>query len=139
DNGRLTYDKGGAVIAAVTYNTMTTPRGRQFQLLLPDGTNVWLDAASSIRYPTAFTGNERNVEITGEAYFEVAKDPYRPFKVKIKDRLMEVEVLGTHFNINAYNNETCINTTLLEGSVKVSGSGQVIIKPGQQAQSAIQT
>lgn len=140
DNGRLTYGKDGAVTAAVTYNTMTTPRGRQFQLLLPDGTSVWLDAASSIRYPTVFAGNERGVEITGEAYFEVAKDPSRPFKVKIKDRPTEIKVLGTHFNINAYNNESSINTTLLEGSVKVSGDGsQTIIKPGQQAQSAMQT
>ena len=135
-DGRLTYQKK-ADAGTVTYNTVTTTRGRQFQLLLPDGTRVWLDAASSMRYPTAFTGSERSVEITGEAYFEVARKPAMPFRVKVQGRPGEIEVLGTRFNVNAYSNEASIRTTLLEGSVKISnGNGQVVIKPGQQAQAA---
>ena len=134
-NGRLAYDTEGVVTGDVKYNTMTTPKGRQFQLMLTDGTRVWLNAASSIRYPTAFTGRERNVEVTGEAYFEVAKTPSLPFRKKVKKKPMEIEVLGTHFNINAYSNEASINTTLLEGSVKVSnGNEHLILKPGQQSQ-----
>ncbi len=118
---------------------MSTPRGGQYSLILPDGSKVWLNAISSIRYPTAFKNSERNVEITGEAYFEVAKDPLHPFKVSVRSALSkentEVEVLGTHFNINAYSDEPLTNTTLLEGSVKVTrAAGSVMIKPGQQAQ-----
>ncbi|MBE7172434.1 MAG: FecR domain-containing protein [Williamsia sp.] len=132
-NGNLTYNGEGSA-ANAGYNTLTIPKGKQFQVLLPDGTRVWLNAASSMRYPTVFTGGERRVEITGEAYFEVAKDPSLPFRVKVQDKPAEIEVLGTHFNINAYSNEAGINTTLLEGSVKVSaGVNQVVIKPGQQA------
>ncbi|MBS1566461.1 MAG: FecR domain-containing protein [Bacteroidetes bacterium] len=135
DNGRLVYGKRGKTgNAPVAYNTMSTPRGRQFQLLLPDGSKVWLNAASSIKYPTAFTGHERKVEISGEAYFEVATDARKPFKVKINDRT-EVEVLGTHFNINSYGDERSINTTLLEGSISVNHDKQKqLLKPGQQAQ-----
>ena len=134
-NGQLTYDADGAA-TAVAYNTMSTPKGRQFQLVLPDGTKVWLNAASSLRYPTVFAGSEREVEVTGEAYFEVAKNKQKPFRVKINEQTT-VEVLGTHFNINSYQNEDNINTTLLEGSVKViNGSEKIIITPGQQAQVA---
>lgn len=135
-NGSLAY-KGEGAVGKVSYNTITIPRGRQFQVLLPDGTRVWLDAASSMRYPTAFTGGERRVEISGEAYFEVAKNPTLPFRVTIQDKPAEIEVLGTRFNVNAYGNEASINTTLIEGSVKITaGGGQVVIKPGQQAQVA---
>jgi ferric-dicitrate binding protein FerR (iron transport regulator) len=118
-NGELVYNAtSGAATGEVLYNTMSTPKGRQFSLLLPDGTRVWLNAASSIRYPTLFTGNERRVEVTGEAYFEVAGDKAKPFKVAIADKAA-IEVLGTSFNINAYNNEPAINTTLIEGRIKV--------------------
>jgi transmembrane sensor len=128
-NGSLTYDKTGQTAGGVMYNTMHTPRGRQFQLILPDGSRVWLNAASSIKYPTVFNGTERRVEIDGEAYFEVVKNEKMPFRVVI-DKTTEVEVLGTHFNINAYDNEPAARTTLLEGKVKVKSA---ILKPGQQA------
>lgn len=131
---KLVYGDNGKVNA---YNTMSTPNARQFQLELPDGTRVWLNAASSIHYPTAFSGTVREVDVTGEAYFEVAHDAGRPFRVKVNNRA-EVEVLGTNFNVNAYDNESTINTTLLEGSVRVLQHWQqgMVIKPGQQAQIA---
>lgn len=136
-NGSLTYRNGKAITAATAYNTMTTPRGREFQLLLADGTRVWLNAASSIRFPTRFTGGERRVEITGEAYFEVAADKAHPFYVTVNNK-MEVAVLGTAFNINAYDNSGAINTTLLEGGVRVTATGNAsagaVLVPGQQAQ-----
>jgi ferric-dicitrate binding protein FerR (iron transport regulator) len=116
----------------VTYNTMTTPRSGQYHLILADGTNVWLNSASSIKYPTSFKGNDREVEITGEAYFEVAHNAAMPFKVTSKGQT--VQVLGTHFNINAYSDESAVKTTLLEGSVKVTQKDEVVmLKPGQQA------
>jgi len=131
NNGQLAYSSSGAT-NEVLYNTMSTPRGGQYKLVLSDGSKVWLNAASSIHYPTSFPGNERKVEITGEAYFEVAHDAKKPFKVSVNN--MEVQVLGTHFNVNAYRDERTINTTLLEGSVKVTkGSSMSILKPGQQA------
>jgi transmembrane sensor len=117
-------------------NTLSTPKGGQFQLGLPDGTRVWLNAASSVTYPTAFTGNERKVSITGEAYFEIARNASKPFIVAVNGKA-EVLVLGTRFNINAYDDEAAVNTTLLEGSVRImaTGGGQkgIILKPGQQA------
>ena len=139
-DGELTYNPAVAHNAPVTYNTISTPRGRQFALQLPDGSKVWLNAASSLRYPVVFTGTERRVEITGEAYFEVAKikrDGARmPFIVSINNTTT-VEVLGTHFNVNAYADEEMIKTTLLEGKVKVNsaiGNRQsAILKPGEQA------
>ena len=135
-NGQLIYKAGNSSKAAIGYNTMATPKGRQFQLVLPDGSKVWLNAASSIRYPTVFTGNERKVEVTGEAYFEVVKIAASPFRVKVNDET-EVEVLGTHFNVNSYKNEESINTTLLEGSVSVkNSSGKLVLQPGQQARVA---
>ena len=135
-NGQLVYKTGTSSKTAIGYNTMTTPKGRQFQLVLPDGSKVWLNAASSIRYPTVFTGNERKVEVTGEAYFEVVKIAASPFRVKVNDET-EVEVLGTHFNVNSYMNEESINTTLLEGSVSVkNSSGRLVLQPGQQARVA---
>lgn len=116
----------------IVFNTLTTPRGGMFTLVLPDGTIVTLDAASSLTYPTAFEGTERRVELTGEAYFEVAHNASKPFRVVSKSQT--VEVLGTHFNINAYNGESAIKTTLLEGSVKVSAGKSVqSIRPGQVA------
>lgn len=132
-DGKISYDVSKETPREVTYNTMTTPRGRQFQLVLPDGTKVWLNAASSLRYPTAFTGKQRLVELDGEAYFEVAQHASIPFKVKTNDGA-EVDVLGTRFNINAYRNEEVIATTLLEGSVRVNAfSRSIILKPRQQS------
>ncbi|QEC44605.1 FecR family protein [Pseudobacter ginsenosidimutans] len=130
ENGKLLYEANGheAVI-----NTMSTPAGRQFRLTLPDGTEVWLNSASSISYPTVFTGTERRVVITGEAYFEVAKNMKMPFRVNVNQRAL-VEVLGTKFNVNGYDNEPRINTTLLEGSVQVVSGRSVLLKPGQMAQ-----
>lgn len=140
-NGRLVYDAANAEAAAslaTAYNTMSTVKGRQFNLVLPDGSKVWLNAASSITYPIVFAGNERKVKITGEAYFEVAKDARKPFLVQVNEET-QVEVLGTHFNINSYENEGSVNTTLMEGSVKVKSNGaNIVLKPGQQAQSVKQ-
>ncbi|WP_343700013.1 FecR domain-containing protein [Chitinophaga sp.] len=131
-NGQLLY-KAGNGTTAVTYNTLTTPRGGQFVITLPDGSRAWLNAASSIRFPTAFTGRERKVEMTGEAYFEIAKDARKPFMVAVND--MTIEVLGTHFNVNAYTDENVLATTLLEGAVRLTkGTESVSIKPGEQAQ-----
>lgn len=116
----------------VQFNTLTTPKGGQYEVVLADGTKVFLNAASSLRFPTAFTGTERNVELTGEGYFEVAKNKAMPFKVKVGD--MTVAVLGTHFNIMAYEGEKWVKTTLLEGSVRLtSGSASTMLKPGEQA------
>lgn len=116
----------------ISYNTVSTLRGGQYQVILPDGTKVWLNAASSLKYPTAFTGNERNVELTGEAYFEVAKNAAMPFRVRSAGET--VQVLGTHFNINAYEDERVIKTTLLEGSIQITyQQAKVLIKPGEQA------
>ncbi len=132
-NGELVYDITGEAGGEIVYNTMSTPKGRQFNLSLPDGTKVWLNAASSIRYPTVFTGKERKVEVNGEAYFEVARNMKMPFRVNVNNKA-EVEVLGTHFNVNGYPNESAINTTLLEGSVRVN---RTTIKPDQQAQGRV--
>jgi transmembrane sensor len=138
-SGELVYVKTAQHSAApLTYNMLVIPRGGQYQLTLPDGSKVWLNAASSIRYPVAFTGNDRRVELTGEAYFEVAKDARKPFHVVTPTQ--DVEVLGTHFNVNAYSNEPAVKTTLLEGSVKVVKretanvkESSIVLKPGQQA------
>ena len=132
-DGKLSYQSVNAEEVKIQYNTITTPRGGQYQLTLSDGSQVWLNAASSITFPAAFTGDKRQVEITGEAYFEVAHNVNMPFYASVNG--MEVKVLGTHFNVNAYEGEEEIKTTLLEGSVKVSqGSKSVTIKPDQQAQ-----
>jgi ferric-dicitrate binding protein FerR (iron transport regulator) len=131
NNGQLIYKAQGNT-TGITYNTMSTPRGRQFSLVLPDGSKVWLNAASSLTYPTAFTGNQRNVTITGEAYFEVAKDKTKPFQVTAGNTT--IEVTGTTFNINAYADEAGVNTTLLEGAVQInSGKNAQSLTPGQQA------
>jgi ferric-dicitrate binding protein FerR (iron transport regulator) len=140
ESGLLAYTINGSPVTEneeAFFNTISTPRGGQYQVTLADGTKVWLNAASSIRFPVVFTGAERKVEITGEAYFEVAKNAAMPFKVKAAGS--EVEVLGTHFNVNAYYDEAAVKTTLLEGLVKVSGpastAGQSprFLQPGQQS------
>ncbi len=132
--GQLAYKASSAgETSSVLYNTLYTPRGGQYQLTLPEGTRVWLNSASSITYPTAFTGAERKVSITGEAYFEVADDVSHPFVVN--KGAMDITVMGTHFNANTYDDEKEIKVSLLEGAVKVSHSGKgEILKPGQQAQ-----
>jgi transmembrane sensor len=140
----LTYQSAmGNGQSAITFNTLTTPRGGEYKLILPDGSKVWLNAASSIRYPTAFTGTTREVELNGEGYFEVATLRLRsgkkmPFHVKTNGQ--DIEVLGTHFNVNAYKDEETIKTTLLEGKVKVVNgqwpmvNGKIaILQPGEQA------
>ena len=132
--GRLTYvvQSGGSdATQPISYNTTETPRGGQWHLILADGTNVWLNAASSIRYPIRFTGSERNVELSGEAYFEVAKKKDMPFIVKTNSTT--IRVLGTHFNVNAYE-KADTKTTLLEGAIQASNSSStILLKPGQQA------
>jgi transmembrane sensor len=159
EDGQLLYEQEeNSEQGPLAYNTLATPRSGQYQLILPDGSKVWLNSESSIHYPIAFAENERRVQITGEAYFEVAKlklgsGERVPFIVEKGD--MQVEVLGTHFNVNAYNDESAIKTTLLEGKVKVvnresafakasadkSANGKrekpneisVVLKPGEQA------
>ncbi len=134
-DGLISYagSKQNDAVNSLVYNTASTPRGGQYQFILSDGTKVWLNSSSSIKYPVEFIGNERRVELTGEAYFEVAHNAAKPFRVISNGQT--VEVLGTHFNINAYNDESVIKTTLLEGSVKVSSqNASDIIKPGEQSQ-----
>jgi transmembrane sensor len=144
-NGQLVYEQK-AKHTEVLYNTLTTSKGETYGMVLSDGSKVWLNSQSSLRYPVAFSGNERRVEITGEAYFEVATDfvqkgnksVKQPFKVVVDN--MEVEVLGTRFNINAYADEEVIKTTLLEGKVKiVSDNMSSVLAPGQEAQLKRQT
>lgn len=132
DSGRLTYTHHTATSTAVVhYNTLRTPAGGQYQLELPDGTRVWLNAASSLKYPTTFTGRDRTVHLTGEAYFEVARNASLPFRVNA-GKNMNVDVLGTSFNIMAYEEEDLIKTTLLEGAVRVTGNGIAKrLNPGQ--------
>ncbi|HQW45168.1 MAG TPA: FecR domain-containing protein, partial [Chitinophagaceae bacterium] len=133
DDGQLAYNTLNEKPTEIVYNTISTPRGGQYQLTLADGTKVWLNAASTLRFPATFSGNERKVELTGEGYFEVAKNAAMPFKVSVNN--MTVEVLGTHFNINSYSDEASIKTTLLEGAVKVTNGDAVqMLSPSNQAQ-----
>ncbi len=133
-NGEILYNASGGKNAEILFNTMSTPAGGIYQLILPDGSKVWLNSTSSIRYPTEFADKVRLVEITGEAYFEIAKNADKPFIVKVNN-LAEVKVTGTHFNVNAYDDEAVIKTTLLEGSVNISqGDNSSALVPGQQAQ-----
>ncbi len=131
NGGRIQYnpeEDGGAPV----FNTIATPNGGQYQVQLPDGTVVWMNAASSLRFPSAFTGNERLVELTGEGYFEVTANAAKPFRVKVSDAV--VEVLGTKFNVNAYAEEPQARTALLEGAVRVTRGAQAIqLRPGQEA------
>lgn len=134
NDGKLQYQAGGEELETV-FNSVSTPKGGKFQLTLSDGTKVWLNSSSSLKFPVVFNGNERKVELHGEGYFEVAENKQKPFKVDVAGR-GEVEVLGTHFNVNAYADEASLNTTLLEGSVKVrvgSSSKPSMLVPGQQA------
>jgi ferric-dicitrate binding protein FerR (iron transport regulator) len=140
-NDQVKILKEGEVVYAaqptsnqMVFNTLLVPRQGHYKLTLPDGTIVWLNAESSIRFPVAFDGNERKVFITGETFFQVAKDKTKPFRV-VTNNNITVEALGTQFNVNAYNNEPFVAATLAEGSVLVTG-GQTenILKPGQQAQ-----
>lgn len=137
-DGQLVYTLSPSAVAAKgpAMNMIATPKGGQYQVNLPDGTKVWLNAASSLRYPAVFTAGVRQVSLTGEAYFEVAKvRPEMPFKVSTTTQT--VEVLGTHFNINSYTDEPAVKTTLLEGAVKVISPSaavkELILKPGQQS------
>jgi transmembrane sensor len=140
-DGQLVYRISSAQISKATekgYNTIETPRGGQYQIALPDGTKVWLNAASSLKYPILFAIKERKVELSGEAYFEVAKDKRHPFIVLSKDQ--EVKVLGTHFNIKSYTEEGNTKTTLLEGAVRITSNATnslrnkaVTLQPNQEA------
>jgi transmembrane sensor len=144
----LKYESKTGVNPDRGYNILTTPKGRQFQIVLPDGTKVWLNAASSIKYPIAFTNKQRTVSISGEAYFEVVRDITRPFIVKMNETA-SVQVLGTSFNLNTYQDEENLKATLLTGSLKVIAtpadqrnnplkSQELLLKPGQQAQISAQ-
>ncbi|MBO9571340.1 MAG: FecR family protein [Chitinophagaceae bacterium] len=137
NNGQLVYGQtgrgeiNGSVVqqrdnGKIAYNTMSTPSGGQYQVILPDGTKVWLNAVSSITYPTVFTDENRTVTINGELYFEVAKNIHKPFIVKVANQ--QITVLGTEFNVNAYTDEPVLKTSLIEGSVRV---GSQVLKPGE--------
>lgn len=143
NGGLLTYNRQSSNVngeSSVQYNTITTPRGGRYEVILPDGSKVWLNAASSLRFPTIFIGNKREVEMTGEAYFEIAKNASMPFVVKKGS--VEVTVLGTDFNVNAYDDESNLKVTLVEGLVRVSQvstdnrqpitHNSQLLKPGQQ-------
>jgi len=134
EDGSIIYDGRYADVSnsGSKFNTFSTPKGHSYQLMLPDGTKVWLNTGSSIRYPVVFAGDERAVFLNGEAYFEVAQDISKPFKVDANGST--IEVLGTHFNVSAYNDDRQTITTLVEGAVNVSKEGsQVRLRPGQQA------
>lgn len=136
-DGELIYSpSSGISTATVAFNTLSTPRGGLYTLTLPDGTKAWLNAASAITYPTAFNGRDRSVKISGEVYLEVAKNAAQPFKVSLPDG-QQIEVLGTSFNVNAYADEPSVNTTLIEGAVRILPASDdrapVILRPGQQA------
>jgi len=144
-NDRLEYVPAGG-IGKAAYNTLSTPRGGQYQLTLPDGTHVWLNTASTITYPTAFRGNQRRVTLTGEAYFEVAKDARHPFFVHLAlpgaDTVpmggADIQVLGTAFNTNGYADEAVATITLVSGRIRIiHGRDSRILEPGQQAQTAL--
>lgn len=133
EDGRLSYSAVSSSNTDAIVSTISTPNGGQYKILLPDGSEVWLNAASQLTFPSVFNGNIRKVELKGEAYFEVAHDNNMPFKVITPTE--EVEVLGTHFNVKAYEEERASNVALLEGSVKVSVSSasSMVLKPGQQS------
>jgi len=140
-SGELIYnviDRAGKKNGTEAFNTLETQNGEQYHLILPDGSNVWLNAASSLKYPVAFADHQRLVELRGEAYFEIAHQKLRPFKVLTRQQ--QIEVLGTHFNVSAYDDEPVAKNTLMEGRVKVitpaldrGETGTVILKPGEQS------
>lgn len=136
-NGEIIYEHGNVPHGASepVYNILEIPVGAEYQLVLADGTKVWLNSESRLKFPVSFSGNSREVEVSGEAYFEIAQNKSKPFKVRFNEAA--VEVLGTHFNVNAYSSENNQAVTLLQGSVKVVNTGkEVLIKPGQQARLA---
>jgi ferric-dicitrate binding protein FerR (iron transport regulator) len=147
-SGKLAYEKAHGADAGPVYNTISTPRGGQYQIELPDGSKVWLDAGSSLRFPTAFAGREREVQLTGEAFFEVSGDARRPFLVSVfshepgkSEELQKVRVLGTQFNVMAYADEKLVKTTLINGGVRIddaalgsSSQSSFQLRPGEQAQ-----
>lgn len=127
----LNYADAAPGKADVKFNTLTTPRGRQFQLALPDNSRIWLNASSSVTFPTAFVGLQRKIQITGEAYMEITKDAAHPFVVTVRG--MDITVLGTSFNVNSYADEPALKTTLVEGRVTLQAAGrQLLLSPGQQ-------
>ncbi|HQS25352.1 MAG TPA: DUF4974 domain-containing protein [Sediminibacterium sp.] len=136
-DGQIIYN-GEAVDNEILQNKLSTPKGKQYNIILADGTKVWLNAASSITYPTVFNANERKISVTGEVYLEVAHNPEKPFKVSINSPSGDegiIEVLGTRFNINTYMDENASKTTLLQGKIKlVTKSNNTILSPGQQVQ-----
>lgn len=138
ENNTLKYREEPGLPKVVLYNTVSTANAQTYTMVLSDGSKVWLNTGASIRFPVVFTGNERRVAITGEAYFEVAHNAGKPFIVHVSGKQgkeIDVQVLGTHFNINAYHDEAAIKTTLLEGSVKIKYNNyQTLLKPGQQSQ-----
>lgn len=135
-DGQLVYEASAntspAVDAEITYNTVETPRGGQYEVILPDGSHVWLNAASSLKYPTQFVASERMVELIGEAYFEVVHDSRQPFRVKTNGQV--VEDIGTHFNISSYADDPASLTTLLQGGIRINNN--MVLKPGEQARLA---
>jgi transmembrane sensor len=132
EGGKVAYDAKSPGDKNIEYNTLATARGGQYQLVLPDGTKVWLNAASSIRYPTAFNGKERKVELTGEGFFEVMDKKDQPFVVAVGG--MDVKVLGTEFDVMAYPEEGSKKTTLVQGAVKVVNGSEVrVLKPAEQS------
>ncbi|MDR3697044.1 FecR domain-containing protein [Mucilaginibacter sp.] len=141
NDGTVSYEGSAptGTTGQLAYNTIAIPRGGQWTVILPDGTKAMLDAASSIKYPVSFSGNERKVEITGQVYFEVVHNAAKPFRVVTKEQV--IEDIGTKFNINAYDDEPAVKTTLVEGAVRVSSPGThsvletagVILKPGEQS------
>jgi len=132
-NGQLEYSHDGKLVETIKYNTLSTPMGGQYQLALPDGSKVWLNSGSSIRFPTAFIGKERVVELKGEAYFDITQNKKMPFIVHTNNS-MDIRVLGTQFNVMAYDDEKSIKTTLIEGSVQIlRESGTALLEPGQAA------
>ncbi len=133
-SGQLAYKNNASAdnMAPLSFNIVRTPKGGQYQVALPDGSKVWLNAATSLRFPTAFTGKERTVELNGEAYFEIAANKNQPFRVRVNN--MTVEVLGTQFNVMAYDDEASVNTCLTQGAVRVNnGNESRLLQPGQEA------
>ena len=132
-DGEILYSTTDESTATGSINAVSTPKGGQYQISLPDGSKVWLNALSTLKFPTTFKGKDRVVELTGEAYFEITKNKTRPFRVKMPNETL-IEVLGTHFNIMAYPEEHTINATLLEGSISVTkGDLSKMVTPGEMA------
>lgn len=132
DSSQLNYHTSIQGDALVGFNKLDIPKGCQYRLVLPDGSTVWLNAASSLRYPISFAGKDRRVDLSGEAYFEITKNKEKPFLVQAGGSV--VRVLGTHFNVNAYPDEPVLKTTLVEGSVSLkTGKDSTVIKPGEEA------